>query len=117
MDKRAVNTLKLCGLKLKDLYKQGLSPKDVKTLDIKIVVADPEWQKLRSQFVGTWKTNASGNVKLLKAYLDDYTDPFKIRRVLNYLTGSTFRIGIINNQDIEKLRNKVRSVWKRMQAI
>lgn len=114
MDKRAIQTLSLNGVKLKDLYLKNLSPREVKALDIKIVVADPEWQKIRSSFVGTWKTDAKKNISILKKYVGDMTDPFKIRRVLNYLTGSAFRMGIINSPEIEKLRNQIRLSWGKM---
>lgn len=108
MDKRANQTLNLNGLKLKDLYLKNLSPREVKALDIKIVVADPEWQRIRSSFVGTWKTNSAKNVEVLKKYVGKMDDPFKVRRVLNYLTGSAFRMGIIHSAEIEKLRNQIR---------
>lgn len=114
MDKRANQTLSLNGFKLKDLYLKNLSPREVKALDIKIVVADPEWQKIRSSFVGTWKTDAKKNISVLKKYVGDMSDPFKVRRVLNYLTGSAFRMGIINSPEIEKLRNQIRTAWNNM---
>lgn len=114
MDKRAKQTLNLNGLRLKDLYLKNLSPKEVKALDIKVVVADPEWQKIRSSLVGAWKTNSSKNVKILKDYVGKMDDPFKVRRVLNYLTGSAFRMGIINSDEIENLRSAVRSKWNKM---
>lgn len=114
MDKRANQTLSLNGAILKKLYDKKLTPNQVKALDIKIVVADPDWQKIRSSFVGTWKTDSKKNISILKKYVGDMTDPFKVRRVLNYLTGSAFRMGIINSPEIERLRNQIRISWNNM---
>jgi hypothetical protein len=78
---------------------------------IQELVKDEEWQKLRSSLVGTWKTNPERNCKLLKQYLGDiHTCEYKkLRIVLNYLTGSGFRIGIIKHPCIDSLRNEIKS--------
>jgi hypothetical protein len=78
---------------------------------IQDLVKDEEWQKLRSSLVGTWKTNPERNCKLLKQYLGDiHTCEYKkLRIVLNYLTGSGFRIGIIKHPCIDSLRNEIKS--------
>ena len=87
---------------------------DVRAQNIKIVVAEPEWQRLRHDFVGTWMdpNKRSANVKRLAAFVGDGSDPIRVRQVLNYLTGSAFRIGIINDSAIERLRRKVRQYWR-----
>lgn len=78
---------------------------------IQELVKDKEWQKLRSSLVGTWKTNAERNCKLLRQYLGNiHTCEYKkLRIVLNYLTGSGFRIGIIKHPCIDSLRNEIKS--------
>lgn len=77
-------------------------------LNIKEVVNDPEWQNLRSGFVGTWKKNMAGNISQLKDYLGDFSDPYKVRRVYNYLTGSAFRIGVIAGPLVNELLTEVK---------
>ncbi len=72
-------------------------------MNIQEIVDNPEWQELRKSFVGTWKLTPAENCKRLEKYLDDFSDYYKLRRVLNYLTGSGFRIGIIQHDDIDKL--------------
>ena len=69
----------------------------VKAENIKTVVADEEWQALRESFVGTWKVpgKADQNLILLDEYARPFCNPWRVRRVLNYLTGSGFRTGQI----------------------
>ena len=76
---------------------------------IRELVKDEEWQKLRSSLVGTWKTNAERNCKLLRNYLGDIHNCSyeKLRIVMNYLTGSGFRMGIIKNPCINQLRKDI----------
>lgn len=78
------------------------------------IVNDPEWQKLRKSLVGTWKINSDENVKKLRNYLGNMSDPLKVKRVHNYLTGSAFRIGIISSTKITKLLNEIKGVWKKI---
>ena len=82
---------------------------------IRDLVKDEEWQKLRSSLVGTWKTNAENNCKLLRNYLGDIqTCSYeKLRIVMNYLTGSGFRMGIIKDPCISKLRSDISTEMKR----
>jgi hypothetical protein len=77
-------------------------------MNIKEIVNDPEWQSLRQSFVGTWKIFPERNCKYLKRYLGDFSDPLKLRRVLNYLTGSGFRSGKIKHPEITELINKIK---------
>ena len=76
---------------------------------IRELVKDEEWQKIRSSLVGTWKTNAERNCKLLRNYLGDiHTCSYeKLRIVMNYLTGSSFRMGIIKHPCINQLRKDI----------
>lgn len=83
-------------------------------MNIKDVVNDAEWQAIRSAMVGTWKREAKKNCIILETYLSDFTDPLKLRRVHNYLTGSGFRIGIISAPEIDNLLKKVRACRKQI---
>jgi len=77
---------------------------------IKEVVNDSEWQKLRLSFIGTWKTTPTENILKLREYIGDGSDPLKVRRIHNYLTGSAFRIGIISHPEITKFLNEVKQL-------
>lgn len=79
-------------------------------IPIKEVVNDPEWQTLRKSFVGTWKTLPKENIARLRLYLGNGSDPLKVRRIHNYLTGSAFRIGIISHPSIDKLLYEVKQL-------
>lgn len=76
---------------------------------IRDLVKDEEWQKLRSSLVGTWKTYPERNCLLLRNYLGNLSEcPIeKLRIVMNYLTGSGFRMGIIKHPCIQNLRNDI----------
>ena len=82
---------------------------------IQDLVKDEEWQKLRSSLVGTWKTNAENNCKLLRNYLGNIQicSYVKLKIVMNYLTGSGFRMGIIKHPCISKLRLDISTEMKR----
>jgi hypothetical protein len=77
-------------------------------MDIRQVVADPEWQALRASFVGTWMKTPVENIEKLREYLGDFSDPLKLRRVHNYLTGTAFRIRLISHPAIDHLLLHVR---------
>lgn len=78
--------------------------------DIREVVNDPQWQALRKSLVGTWKRDPAGNVAKLRSYLGGGDDPLRNRRILNYLTGSAFRIGIVSHPSISELLAWVRTL-------
>lgn len=78
-------------------------------IPIKQVVDDPEWQALRRSLVGTWKRTADANVERLASYLGDGSDPLRVRRIVNYLTGSAFRIGVISSPAISALLAKAKT--------
>jgi len=80
--------------------------------DIRDVVNDHEWQQLRASFVGTWRHTPVANIERLRAYLYA-TDPvefLRFRRVYNYLTGSAFRIGVIQHASIDTLVAELRAM-------
>lgn len=73
-------------------------------LNMKELVKNPEWQKLRKSFEGTWKKSPESNCLKLRNYLDNFKDEKKLRIVMNYLTGTGFRTGNIKHKCISKLR-------------
>lgn len=79
-------------------------------MNIKEIVNDPVWQALRESLLGTWRKNAAANVVKLRIYLGAEDKDFQLRRrrVHNYLTGSAFRIGLIEHPDIDQLLSEVR---------
>lgn len=107
-------TLELYGDEHRAFRKSGPSPEEVRAANIKIVVAEPAWQKTRHGFIGTWNKTPKENVWVLEQWLSDGTDPIKVRQILNYVTSSGFRIGIISHPEIDRLRDKVRDIWKKM---
>ena len=70
------------------------------------LVKDPEWQKVRQNLVGKWKTRPEYCCSQLKSYLGSIknTSNEKLRIVLNYLTGTGFRTGRIKHNCISYLR-------------
>lgn len=79
---------------------------------IKEIVNDPEWQKLREGLLGTWNFQPEKNCHALERYLGDFSDPLKLRRVSNYLTGSGFRSGRIQHPEINRLLKKIKNLKK-----
>ncbi|MCK9542642.1 MAG: hypothetical protein M0R03_11505 [Novosphingobium sp.] len=79
-----------------------------KGVDIKKIVDEPQWQKLRESLVGTWKKTPAKNVTRLRWYLQTRGfDEYSVVRVYNYLTGTGFRMGVISHPDITKLKEEV----------
>jgi hypothetical protein len=81
--------------------------------DIREVVALPEWQALRKDLVGTWAKTPVGNVLLLRSFLGDGKDGRRVRILLNYLTGTSFRIGRVSHREIDRLLAEVRGLAER----
>lgn len=92
------------------------TPQEVRAMDIRVIVAQPEWQQIRHDFIGTWKdkTKIPDNIKKMQQWLGDGKDPIKVRQILNYVTGSGFRIGIISDPRISQFRDKIRQIWASM---
>jgi|SRR5690349_3688033 len=91
----------------------GTGPRDPWDCDIREVVALPEWQALRKDLVGTWTKTPAGNAALLRSFLGDGTDDRRVRILLNYLTGTGFRIGRIAHPEIDRLLAEVRAMAER----
>jgi len=84
----------------------------VKATNIKVVVDDPEWQKLRLWLKGKWAEHGPECVKRMRDYFEkDKKDPWRVRRLLNYLTCSGFRTGAIKEPSADRLREEVREAW------
>lgn len=77
-------------------------------MKIQEIVNDPEWQIIRRSFLGTWKHTPAANCQVLRMYLQDFSDPLKVRRVHNYLTGSAFRFRRIRHLEIDRLLLEIR---------
>jgi hypothetical protein len=87
----------------------------VKGTNIQEVVDDPEWQKLRLWFKGKWASQGPECAKKLRDYFEkDKNDPWRVRRVLNYVTCSGFRTGAIKEPSIDALRDEVRTAWSKL---
>lgn len=79
--------------------------------DIRDVVNDPLWQGIRGSLVGTWKATPAANVARLREYLGAApVEYLRYRRVYNYLTGTAFRIGVIQHPDIDVLLAELRDM-------
>jgi hypothetical protein len=86
--------------------------------DIKEIVKDPEWQKIRESLKGQWKENPEWCIKQLRRYIGPIktADEKKLKIVLNYLTGTGFRTGTISSRDnpsISKLRGEISAELKK----
>lgn len=82
------------------------------------LVKDPEWQKVRQSLLGKWKSNPDWCIQQLRNYLGPIseTEEDKLIIVLNYLTGSAFRTGVISSRDnpkISKLRGEISAELKK----
>ena len=84
----------------------------VKSMNIKKVVKNEEWQNIRKSFLGTWMKQPEENVEVLRTYLGDFSCPMKLRRVLNYITGTGFRSGKIQHPSISLLHDEILKIWR-----
>lgn len=80
---------------------------DSKPMRDKVNRAD--WQKLRKELKGTWKKSPAANCKKLREYLGpiDKAESEKMDIVMNYLTGTGFRLGKIKHRCIQALRTAI----------
>jgi hypothetical protein len=63
-------------------------------------LTDPEWHELKGKLSLSWKKDSESNVQLLRNYLGDFSDPVKVRRVSNFLTGTGFRLDRSNQIEL-----------------
>lgn len=93
----------------------NISAKEVRAMNIQDVVDDPEWQKVRLWLKGKWSSRGPECTMALKNYLyKNKKDPFRVRRVLNYVTCSGFRTGAIKEPTAYEFREEVRDIWKKL---
>jgi hypothetical protein len=73
---------------------------------IQKLVKNKEWQALRESFLGRWKKEPEALVQELRDYLGPLNEAptEKIKIVLNYLTGTGFRLGKIAHRQISIFR-------------
>jgi hypothetical protein len=90
--------------------------RDVKSMDIRKVVDDPEWQTVRKSLIGNWVNNHKQNIQTLRAYWNkDKENPLYVRRILNVLVGSVHRTLKTKNQtETDALRKDIRIAWRNM---
>ena len=83
--------------------------------DVKELVKDPEWQKVRLSLLRQWKENPNWCCLQLRKYLDSVSsaNDNKLKIVMNYLTGSGFRSGRIKHSCISKLRSEIMAETKK----
>lgn len=68
-----------------------------------------EWQKVRESLVGQWKKRPIWCCGQLRKYLGSLSSTHnnKLKIVMNYLTGSGFRMGKIKHECITNLRTQI----------
>ena len=86
-----------------------------KNTPINILVKDKEWQKVRESLVGQWTKRPEWCCKQLREYLGPIhkTEDKKLRIVMNYLTGTGFRMEKIKHKCIQKLRSEISAEMKK----
>lgn len=79
------------------------------------LVKSPEWQKVRKSLLGKWTNEPEWCCQQLRNYLGNITTTSddKLRIVMNYLTGTAFRIGKIKPPCVIKLRGEISAEMKR----
>ena len=70
------------------------------------LVKRKDWQDLRESLLGKWKSEPEKCCQKLKSFLGSIktTEEDKLRIVMNYLTSSAFRHGVIKHPCTFKLR-------------
>jgi hypothetical protein len=63
-------------------------------------LTDPEWYELKGKLSHAWNKDSESNVQLLRNYLGDFSDPSRLRKVSNLLTGTGFRLNRSNQIEL-----------------
>jgi len=86
--------------------------------NIKELVKDPSWQKVRESLLGQWAKRPEWCCSQLRSYLGSVSSAQnkKIKIVMNYLTGTAFRTGRIKHDCVTKLRTQLSSEIKARKA-
>jgi len=76
---------------------------------IQEIVKRKDWQAVREKLVGNWKEKPEWCCSQLREWLGPVSKASedKLRIMMNYLTGSGFRMGKIKHPCIQKLRTEV----------
>lgn len=84
-------------------------------VNVKSAVQDKKWQEIRQSLLGQWSNNPVTCIKTLREYLGPIqkSGTKELVQVLNYLTGTGFRTGVIKHEEISKLRKEVSEELKR----
>jgi hypothetical protein len=79
------------------------------------LVTDPGWQAVRQSMLKQWSTRPTWCCSQLRKYLGAIrtTSKDKIDVVMNYLTGTAFRVGRIKHPCISSLRKELSEERKR----
>lgn len=85
---------------------------------IQDIVKDQSWQAVRKSLLGNWSKRPEWCCAQLRKYLGSITSTRdeKIIRVMNYLTGTAFRMGKIKHACITKLRTQLSMERKKRKA-
>lgn len=86
------------------------------------IVQRDDWQRVRKNLLGRWKTEPLDCCRELKLWLGPVSKASndELRIMMNYLTGSAFRMGKIKHPCIQNIRNivsqeinhrKTKNVW------
>lgn len=73
------------------------------------------WLSVKNEMRGNWIKKEDFCIQQIRSFLDpmDKTSLDRLCYVLNYLTGTGFRIGRIKSANIQKLRTEVSVAYKK----
>lgn len=76
---------------------------------IREIVKDPKWQAIRRSLMGQWMKNPVGCCNKLRSYITPIHSATndQLRIILNYTTGTAFRIGKIKHPCIDQIKKDV----------
>jgi len=79
------------------------------------LVKNEEWQKVRKSLLGQWKIRPEWCCNQLRKYMGSAssTSDNKLRILMNYLTGTGFRSGLIKPPCVIKLRGEISAEMKK----
>ena len=85
---------------------------------VREIVKDEDWQRVRKSLLGQWKERPEWCCSQLRKYIGSYSscDNKKLRIVMNYLTGTAFRMGKIKHACITAIRAKISMEIKKRKA-
>lgn len=85
---------------------------------IRDIVKDPTWQKVRVSLLGKWAKEPEWCCSQLRKYIEPISKATvtELRIMMNYLTGTGFRMGKISHPCILKLRTEVSMEMKKRKA-